>query len=220
MQPAPGHLAPGRQPGRGWGGVELPSPRTDAGPLLGERRLRPLGPLPFSWARGAAGRRAGKAGGGGGPPPAGKRWCLGSPTAAPRSRLGAAPGAWPPCAPACCKERPRSARSYLGPGIGPVLLSFCFANTKTRPAPRAPSSRDSRAAGERGRCDSRGLAWDSPGCVPGIRAPPQPVPWGTGRARPGEFSRLLSVAACRNKKPNSKHLLRAWLVLGARRVRL
>lgn len=152
-------------------------------------------------------------GGLGGLSRAGKGRGLGSPTAAPASAL---PRGLPSPSPAGCKEGARSAGGYLGQGIGPAV--FCLSilqSTKTRPLPWLQEQQ-----GRARRGSGREAGGGSPGWGPGIRAPPQPVPLGgAGRAGPREFSRLLSVAACRNKKPTSKHLLRAGLRIGARRVR-
>lgn len=105
-----------------------------------------------------------------------------------------------------------------------LLLSFAFClsilqSLRTRPAPRATKAGGTRAR-ERGRWDSAGAGGraggrGSPGgavppAAPGSRAPPQ-SPAASREGRPGEFRRLLSIVACRNKKCNCKHFLRAEL---------
>lgn len=161
-----------------------------------------------------------------------------------RSRLPArrCPGAGPPLRPPALRRgRPQPAATwapgFTQPSFVFRLLSFYFVKHADTPAPRAPKaagtgSRRGSAGGER--CWSGqprpGVGGGGGGVRPWVRGAsrgprdPSPAPAGSPvgsrEGRPREFRRLLSIAARRNKKRNSKHLLRAWLRIGALRVRL
>lgn len=104
-------------------------------------------------------------------------------------------------------------------------------STRTRPLPGLRKQPGPARGGGARAGNSAGAASGGRGagarCLPrSARSQPCPSPAparspvGSREGRPGEFRRLLSIAARRNKKRNSKHLLRAWLRIGAHRVRL